>query len=461
MIDLSSQQTAALHAIREWHAQARAGLAPNVFRLFGPAGTGKTTLARQVPAALGLDVSGFADLGPLAGPRMAPVVYGTFTGKAAHVLRSKGASPVSTIHSAIYFPTSSLEARQALAEAREEVAALEKEWAAVEAAEPEAKVFTAVAAGWASPMELAGALSEAREKIPELEAATRRVSWELNPESDWAMADLIIVDEVSMVGTSLGQDVESFGVPILVLGDPAQLPPVDGGGYWTDATPDVLLTEIHRTALDNPITALATRVRESTGVKLGVSLSEMEPPSVARAAQFDQVICWTNRRRWALIRGIRKLQGRPDGIPVAGDKIMCLTNNKDLAVFNGQQFTVLDTAPATLGPTLTVLDDAGNTRVIPCFADGFLDRESQDLAKKAGSGMRGGRMLATFATAITAHKAQGSEYGSVYVVNELLDMIASDRRGGKKDPHAEARRWLYTAVTRAQCEVVITTPKSR
>jgi exodeoxyribonuclease-5 len=40
---------------------------------------------------------------------------------------------------------------------------------------------------------------------------------------------------------------------VLVLGDPAQLPPVKGGGFFTEAEPDAMLTEVHRQAADNPI----------------------------------------------------------------------------------------------------------------------------------------------------------------------------------------------------------------
>ena len=35
----------------------------------------------------------------------------------------------------------------------------------------------------------------------------------------------------------------SFGKPVPGAGDPAQLPPVKGGGFFTDAEPDVMLTE--------------------------------------------------------------------------------------------------------------------------------------------------------------------------------------------------------------------------
>ena len=139
---------------------------------------------------------------------------------------------------------------------------------------------------------------------------------------------------------------------------------------------------------------------------------------------------------------------------------MCLTNNRDLAVFNGQQFTVLESREAAMGPTLTLQDDDGHTRTIPTFADGFAGMELEKQAKGSGSGIRGPRMLATFGQVITCHKSQGSEWGSVYVVNELANMMAMTTRSeGPKAAEAQARRWLYTAVTRAADRVTITTPQ--
>ena len=60
----------------------------------------------------------------------------------------------------------------------------------------------------------------------------------------------------------LAHDLLALGIPILVLADPAQLPPPDNRiGYFTQAEPDVLLTEIHRQAADNPILRLADQIR--------------------------------------------------------------------------------------------------------------------------------------------------------------------------------------------------------
>ena len=427
MTQLTAEQMSGIDKIRAWHEGA---FGADVFRLFGPAGTGKTTMARAIPEALGLR----------------NVAYGAYTGKAVHVLRGKGCQPASTIHSAIYMPTQDAEARAALQAAQQELYDLEHD-------------------------EMAGDMESIQERIAELgseiqalEAQCRQVAWEWNPCSPWSNLDLIILDEVSMVDAKLAADIERYDVPILVLGDPAQLPPVEGGGYYTEATPDHLLTEIHRQALESQPLRLATSIRTSTGASLGLSAADYAPPSLAAAMQHDQVLCWTNKRRWIVINAIRSKLGRTPGVPEAGDRIMCLTNNKDLAVFNGAQFHVLDvTGDSALGPTLRVRgEDDGHERDIPCFFNGFHGREAQDMAKRSGAGRSGQRMLATFANAITAHKAQGSEWPSVYVVDETPAMISmAARRQGAEQAWMDARRWAYTAVSRASQSVTIVASGAR
>lgn len=413
---LTGQQQAGIERIRQWHHDQAQGFGADAFRLFGPAGTGKTTMAREIPAALGIS----------------EVRYGTFTGKAAHVLRGKGAAPVSTIHSGIYFPTTSEEVRQRLFDARMDLSAntssIEK---ATRAGAPDSILC-----------ELNNRAMELVIQIQVLEQESRRLAWEWNPDSEWACADLIILDEVSMVGPKLAADIERYNVPVLVLGDPAQLPPVEGGGYYTDAEPDFLLTEIHRQALESPVLELATRIRLSTGERLGLTAADMEPASVDAAMEADQVLVWSNRRRWAMLTVMRRKLGFPVGRVVEGDRIMCLTNNKELAVFNGQQFEVLD------GGRLK--DDEGHIREIDMYDDGFAGQEMQQQAKNGGLGIRGKKMLATYAQTITVHKAQGSEWKHVYVVDETPAMMSmTARREGREAAITQARQWAYTAATRA------------
>jgi exodeoxyribonuclease-5 len=222
-----------------------------------------------------------------------------------------------------------------------------------------------------------------------------------------------------------------------VLGDPEQLPPVRGEGFFTSAAPDFYLSEVLRQALDSPILSLATRVRE------GEPLTGHQDASVAELLQVDQVLCGRNVTRWDLISRMRAAQGFPPGFPVPGDRIMCLANNRALGVFNGQQFDVLH----NLGQDgnqrawkLVLRDDDGEQLEISADWGGFTGQEGQDLAKR-NARFSGRIALMTFAQAITVHKSQGSEWPSV----ALLDEGYVFHRGDPDTP----RRWTYTGITRA------------
>jgi exodeoxyribonuclease-5 len=412
MITLTPEQDKAIDAVRDWYEACMTTLLPSglynsrtPFRLFGPAGTGKTTLVRHLADALGLD----------------SIVYGAYTGKAAHVLRSKGI-PATTIHSAVYTPRGS--------QAPEELDALKAK-------------LTNMQLGEISGIDVPdpAEVADLKEEIEQIEAWMRKPKFEFNPQSDWAYADLIVLDEVSMVSATMAIDIESYGVPVLVLGDPAQLPPIEGGGYYTNVEPNVLLTEIHRQALESPVLKLATHVRT------GGSWSQAAVPvNLAAAMEADQVLCWKNSTRWALIQKIRAKLGRPAKEPVAGDRVMCLVNNKDMGVFNGQQFEVLSADKFEGDWVLVVRDDEGCERTLQATPEGFqgIDGETR------GKGMRlfrGDTGLFTFANAITVHKSQGSEWPHVYVVDQTHLMTRSSP--------AEKRAWVYTALTRASDRVTL------
>src|SRR5262249_46453232 len=86
----------------------------------------------------------------------------------------------------------------------------------------------------------------------------RRPRFGLNVESEVRDCKLLVLDEVSMVGQEMAADLMSFKKPILVLGDPGQLPPIKGEGAFTQQHPDVMLHEIHRQAGESAIIRLAT-----------------------------------------------------------------------------------------------------------------------------------------------------------------------------------------------------------
>src|SRR4029453_17373579 len=110
-----------------------------------------------------------------------------------------------------------------------------------------------------------------------------------------------VIDECSMVDAELGRDLLSFDCPLLVLGDPAQLPPVAGGGFFTEAEPDAMLTEVHRQARGDPIVRLSMEIRAGRSLAPG---QYGESAIVTRATldrervlQADQVLVGRNVTR--------------------------------------------------------------------------------------------------------------------------------------------------------------------
>ena len=283
-----------------------------------------------------------------------------------------------------------------------------------------------------------------------------------------------------MVDSTMALDLLDFGVPTLVLGDPAQLPPIDGTGYFIDAVPDVLLTEIHRSALDSPVTRLATAVRESTGSDPQLGVPGMDGDSgrwsrrltPVEAMRFDQVIVWRNATRWRLINTMRRTAGH-EGFPQPGERIIGLVNDREAGILNGQQLTVRETLGVTGRDDSRVLDIAVTTEygvemVLRAWAVGFTGTDGETKARRQSSGpfRRPGVVAATFAHAITVHKAQGSQWGKVLVVDETAGLRsitgrnAQSNGAGPEQAHAEAalmaKRWMYTAITRASNQIILT-----
>ena len=374
---LSPQQDDALLAVARWLKAAGSAKAPLVFRLFGYAGTGKTTLARRIAE----DVDG-------------DVLFAAFTGKAAQVMRNRGCAGARTIHSMIYRP-------------RGEKAA-----------------------------------DETGELGP---------SFSLNRASAVSKAKLVIIDECSMVDAELGRDLLSFGTPVLVLGDPGQLPPIKagegGGGFFTEHEPDVMLTEIHRQAEDNPIIALSREVREGGTPALGrygesrvIAKADLDSEAVLAA---DQVLVGINRTRRLYNQRIRTLKNFSEPLPQADDKLVCLRNNTEKGLLNGGLWRVTSVGRQT-GPSVNLLvrseDDGphGPSAKIRVLKDAFLNGvESLSWQQRRNSDEF------DFGYALTVHKAQGSQWD---------DLVLFDESYAFKDMRA---RWLYTAITRAAERITI------
>src|SRR3954451_461054 len=290
-LTLSPQQQAAVAAIVRWYRHDRCH--QQVARIWGYAGTGKSTILRYVIEELGL--SHMSRDGSVTGG----VLFAAFTGKAALVMTRKG-TPASTIHSLIYRVSEATP---------EEVARVEKE-----AADLRASIGTLPPAEQLFAME--------RLKRLELRLCDiHQPRFVLNEQSLVREAELIVLDEVSMVGPEMAADLLAFGKPILVLGDPGQLPPIKGAGAFTDVAPDVMLTEIHRQAGESAIIRLATMARQGEPIPYGahdghvwkMRRTDVAPKQLLRGGQ---VICGRNATRLALNALMKHAAGFGDPHPV-------------------------------------------------------------------------------------------------------------------------------------------------
>ena len=365
MPQFTPAQDQALSAVADW-LKAKPGVngTPQVFRLFGYAGTGKTTLAKHLAEHVDGEVK-----------------FAAFTGKAASVMRGKGCRGASTIHGLIY-------------RAR-----------------------------------------ESGEEIP---------SFDLWDEAPASKAELIIIDECSMVDAELGRDLLSFGVPVLVLGDPAQLPPIQGGGFFTESEPDAMLTEVHRQAQDDPIVRLSMDIRAGDSIEPGrygettvLRKGDLDPDRVLEA---DQVLVGRNVTRRSYNARMRERRGFEGEMPSAGDKLVCLRNNRKKGLFNGGLWTVKESGGRKGGAKTGIMtmrllpDDETATRGVKvsvrpeCFSGGI---EQVDWQRR--------RPYDEFdyGYVLTVHKAQGSQWDDVVLFDESFAFPDS------------RERWLYTGVTRA------------
>lgn len=322
------------------------------------------------------------------------VAYCAFTGKAASILAAKGNTPSSTVHSLIYDPME-------------------------------------------DPKNPKNIIFSLKGTIPSF--------------------DLIVLDECSMVSKELFEDLLSFDIPILILGDPGQLPPVKGEAAFGE--PEITLTEVHRQAKDSNILKAATDAREDKPLldydfedckilkacpfkkdkmKLFLSVFDKENP--------QQVICGLNKTRQILNRLIRRHLFGTDvsNFPLKGEKVICLRNDKERGLFNGGIYTCVthdyidgkyENRPynQVRYGTMVMQDDEG--RYIELQVDFRSFKACMDNDKIPMNTKADGHPF-DYAHVITCHKSQGSQWDDVIVFDE--SRFFKDLK----------KNWLYTAITR-------------
>lgn len=362
----------------------------------GYAGTGKSTLVKFIIEALDVEKD--------------KVAYATFTGKAAEVLRKKGNPNAMTLHKLLYD---------------------------------------------SYPKPGGGFIRK-----PKLSLGY----------------DIAVIDEVSMVPKDMIDMLLKHKVYILFLGDPFQLPQIDKKqAHDLLDTPHIFLDQIMRQAAESEIIQLTLKIREGKPIEYvngkEVIIAPREELVTGHLTWADQILCATNASRISLNNQMRQILGY-SGLPQSEEKMICLRNywedfdeKGEAVLVNGLTGKIKDpfesyimTPPyikmknhkMDIIKTIFITDDNYKFNVDmdkhmietgePC-----LDwRESYALGKVAHKiGDIVPRQF-EFGYAITCHKAQGSEWDKVLVIEESFPF--------DKQEHA---RWLYTACTRASEKLVL------
>jgi exodeoxyribonuclease-5 len=302
----------------------------------------------------------------------------------------------------------------------------------------------------------------------------------LDPKPPCTGKTVLVVDEASMIDEALDLEIRSQ-MPrdsvLLYVGDRNQLPPVVGNFGPNFAEPTAILTEIHRRALDNPITQISCTIL--AGGKLPMDpigdtycRSQASLAAVASFVTEQQeagkdlvVLCWTNDVRQRMNRLIRRNLGYDKEGPVTvNDRLLVLYNNRKLGRMNGEVARVKEVLPFEDSPWMkrtiqsgvpaTEQEMAGLCVRLEPDTQAFIHpgligaplQEFRDFTRKGGLRLTDVHswLHVDYGQAITVHRSQGSEWATVVF---LIDR--STRLMAKKNPD-QARQLVYTGITRAK-----------
>jgi len=272
---------------------------------------------------------------------------------------------------------------------------------------------------------------------------------------------LIFLDECAMVNDKMREDLQSFGVPIIMAGDSNQLPPVFGSSSILDE-PDYTLHQIMRQKEGDPIIYLSQCILNDINVPYGEygasRVVEHVDLDERILTDYDIILCARNNTREILNDKIRmELLGYEDRVPRDGDKMICRRNNWDeelngIYLTNGLVGNIQNVNTCSLHRDLVYGDFQPDFMTEPfrkLTLDYFYLKSNWRVRKDYGWGGKKDDPVELFeyAYAITVHLSQGSEYNRVLYIDEDF-----------RDPDT-LRRLQYTAVTRAKESITWVKPK--
>lgn len=258
---------------------------------------------------------------------------------------------------------------------------------------------------------------------------------------------LIVIDEISMVSKKLLEDLMSFNIPIIALGDHGQLEPI-GEDNGLLKKPDFVLTEIIRQAENNPIIRLSKLVREGQFERMNNSNIKVFYPKdfdYSMVEWADQTLCGFNSTRNIINKNVRKcFFHTEEQLPIIGEKIISLRNKWDTLdsqnnpLINGTICNVARIDKNIFNGTILKLT------LIDCYNKSYFEELQIDtnVFKNRPIPINSKLPVFDFGYCITVHKSQGSEWDKVLLFDECLN----------KETY---KRWLYTGITRAKDKIVI------
>jgi exodeoxyribonuclease-5 len=283
-------------------------------------------------------------------------------------------------------------------------------------------------------------------------------SWDLKKELAY---NIIIVDEASMVDEYIWNDLLSFQIPVLAVGDHGQLPPINSN-FNLMAEPQLKLEQIFRQEAESPIIQVAQLARTNGAIPI-----QDFGPGVTKLNKYDSetgqaveemlgawrgdlmVLCGYNHTRVSLNKHIRSLRDIEVEEPTVGDVVVCLRNMRSEHLYNGLIGTIVSIEPAPDDETdqwywtEIYFDNENMTFSGYTLREQFGAKETIKRPPKAPGDSTGA--LFDFGYALTVHKAQGSQSPRVLLFEERFSKMSDE----------DWNRWLYTAVTRAETELTI------
>lgn len=292
---------------------------------------------------------------------------------------------------------------------------------------------------------------------PETNDEGRVVAWHKRERLE---ADLIIVDEASMVDGEIWADLASFNIPILAVGDHGQLPPVRGNFNLME-NPELRLEKIHRQAKGNPIIKLSEKVRRGEEIPYGdfgavkkieksaEETGEIVADILSSYGEDLLVLVGYNSSRVQLNKEVRRMQHWVRDQPHVGDRIICLGNNRRKGIYNGMRGKISAIHPWSnkKGQNLWYEMEAKMDSGFLYSGKVLKAQFNSEKTIRSVPGLHYKKMgdLFDFGYALTVHKAQGSQTKKVLLFEERFKQMDDETW----------HRWLYTGVTRAEEELII------